>query len=205
MYTPNGRGGHSSNYTTNSEHLDYEIDFVKTGMHYPWILAWGPDGNSDTCHVGLDGEEIASCDQMRGWENNYTWSNRTRDPERASFEVTSTGLHTLNIWAREDGLIIDKIVLTTNPDYTLTGTEPGSPESIRGHRAIAFEPSPADGATDVTRDVVRSWTPGEYAPPINGHKVYFSESFNDVNDGIGGIAQSDTSNGSRHNKTPMEH
>ncbi len=52
----------------------------------------------------------------------------------------------------------------------------------------AFNPSPAEEATDVPRDVVLSWTPGEFAPAINGHTVYFSESFNDVNDDIGGIA-----------------
>jgi hypothetical protein len=55
---------------------------------------------------------------------------------------------------------------------------------------IASKPSPDNEATDVPRDVVLSWTPGEYAPAINGHKVYLSESFNDVNDGVGGIAQS---------------
>ena len=53
----------------------------------------------------------------------------------------------------------------------------------------AARPSPADGAADVPRDVVLNWKPGELAPPTNGHKVYFSEIFNDVNDGIGGFAQ----------------
>jgi len=55
---------------------------------------------------------------------------------------------------------------------------------------VASNPSPADEATDVPRDVTLSWTPGEFAPPVNGHKVFFSENFTDVNDGIGGIAQS---------------
>ncbi|MCH8120432.1 MAG: discoidin domain-containing protein, partial [Planctomycetes bacterium] len=53
----------------------------------------------------------------------------------------------------------------------------------------ASNPKPANEATDVPRDAVLSWTPGEFAPPVNGHKVYLSESFNDVNDGIGGITQ----------------
>ncbi|MBA7628096.1 hypothetical protein ES703_35566 [subsurface metagenome] len=53
----------------------------------------------------------------------------------------------------------------------------------------AFDPSPADKATDVPRDAVLSWTPGEYAPAVNGHTVYLSESFNNVNDGIGGVTQ----------------
>jgi hypothetical protein len=53
----------------------------------------------------------------------------------------------------------------------------------------AYSPSPANGQADVPRDVVLGWKPGEYAPAINGHKVYLSENFNDVNDGIGGVAQ----------------
>jgi len=53
----------------------------------------------------------------------------------------------------------------------------------------ATRPSPADGAIDVPRDVIVGWTPGDFAAPVNGHKVYFSENFNDVNDGVGGITQ----------------
>jgi len=57
----------------------------------------------------------------------------------------------------------------------------------------ATAPSPANEAVDVPRDVVLSWSPGAFAAPVNGHKVYFSESFKDVKDGIGGIALSATS------------
>ena len=53
----------------------------------------------------------------------------------------------------------------------------------------AFNLSPADGATDVPRDVVFSWEPGEFAAPTNGHKVYLGESFDDVNDATGAVAQ----------------
>ncbi|MHC4121048.1 MAG: discoidin domain-containing protein [Planctomycetota bacterium] len=45
----------------------------------------------------------------------------------------------------------------------------------------------------MSRDVVLTWTPGVSASPINGHKVYFSESFNDVNDGIAGVTRSASS------------
>ncbi|MHC4171436.1 MAG: discoidin domain-containing protein [Planctomycetota bacterium] len=43
---------------------------------------------------------------------------------------------------------------------------------------IALNPSPADGATDVLRDVVLSWTP---APIANAHDVYFGTVLDDVN------------------------
>jgi len=55
---------------------------------------------------------------------------------------------------------------------------------------LASDPIPEDGATDVARDVTLSWTPGEYAAPINGHTVYLSENSDDVNNGVGGVMQS---------------
>jgi len=42
----------------------------------------------------------------------------------------------------------------------------------------ASAPSPGDEMTDVPRDVVLNWTPGEFA---NTHDVYFGESLEDVN------------------------
>jgi hypothetical protein len=45
-------------------------------------------------------------------------------------------------------------------------------------RVKAAGPDPADEATDVPRDVVLSWTPGEYA---DLHDIYFGTSFDDVN------------------------
>jgi len=54
----------------------------------------------------------------------------------------------------------------------------------------ASNPDPADGQTDVPRDAVLSWAPGELVPALNGHKIYLGENFTDVNDGIGGITQS---------------
>jgi len=44
---------------------------------------------------------------------------------------------------------------------------------------MPFKPSPADKATDVLREVILSWKPGEFA---DQHDVYFGESFEDIND-----------------------
>ncbi len=45
--------------------------------------------------------------------------------------------------------------------------------------SIASDPIPDDATTDVPRDVVLGWTPGEFAAT---HDVYFGTSFDDVND-----------------------
>jgi len=61
----------------------------------------------------------------------------------------------------------------------MTGSKPG----------LASMPDPADWTTDVPRDVVLSWKPGQFAAPTNGHKVYLGESFDEVNDATDGVAQ----------------
>jgi len=57
-------------------------------------------------------------------------------------------------------------------------------DATEGAKGQAKKPYPAKGATEVCPMPVLSWTPGEYAPSVNGHKVYFSENFDDVNEGL---------------------
>ena len=51
--------------------------------------------------------------------------------------------------------------------------------AMKGIAPVATSPSPTDGATDVARDLVLSWTPGMHA---DKHDIYFGTNFNDVND-----------------------
>jgi hypothetical protein len=54
----------------------------------------------------------------------------------------------------------------------------------------ATKPIPDNRATDVPIDVTLSWKPGEFTPAVDGHILYLSENFDDVNNGIDGIIQS---------------
>ncbi|MCP4455100.1 MAG: discoidin domain-containing protein [Planctomycetes bacterium] len=177
MHAPNGQGGHTSNYAANSERLEYEINFVNTGPHYVWILAWAESGSDDSCHAGLNGEETPLSDRLSGWNGGYEWNNgRYQRDEPGQIDIPSAGVHTLNIWVREDGLIIDKIILTTNPDYVPQGN--GPPESSRGVRVNASALHPGLDADDVLRDSQLVWIPGVYAAQ---HNLYVGDNFEDVN------------------------
>ncbi len=57
---------------------------------------------------------------------------------------------------------------------------------------LATPLSPVDGETDVPLDVSFSWTPGEYVGTLSPkHKIFFSESFDDVNDGTAVVGTQD--------------
>ena len=111
----------SPGYSTDAPQMDYEIEFVNTGTHYLWVRGLGPSGGSDSCHAGLDGAEVASSQEIDGFTGSWGWA-------KATIDIPSTGRHTLNIWPREDGIMVDKVLLTTDEDYTPTDDGPEGPD-----------------------------------------------------------------------------
>jgi hypothetical protein len=143
-----------------------------TWYHVAYTYEFVADGTSKT-RLYIDGQEESRTDTTVGPLATNT------EPLEIGRYYWSTGY---NKWF--DGLI-DEVLI-----YTRALTPEEIAEVMKGiSPALASDPSPPDGAEDVLRDVVLSWTPGIYAPAINGHTVYFSESFNNVNDGVGGTTQ----------------
>ena len=93
------------------------------------------------------------------------------------FRIGNTGWSSGEQW---DGILFGIAIsdVKLNPDSYALLTAPVLP--------TASDPNPADGATDVPRDVTLSWSPGDFA---NKHDVYFGTNFDDVTGGIGGVRQ----------------
>jgi hypothetical protein len=105
--------------------LDYRINISKPGWFHLWIRGIGATGDDDSCHAGLDGVLVPTCAEIVDFDATPTWSkSRAEKRQVASFEIKSAGLHTLNIWMREDGFTIDKLIITRNGNYTVTGEGP---------------------------------------------------------------------------------
>jgi hypothetical protein len=131
------------------------------------------DGN--TGHVYVDGVEENSHGAEVTFSADDLWSIGQE------WDSGGPGAHLAG--TVDDARIYDRALTAEEVRKVMMGVPPGA----------AFDPSPAEEATDVPRDVTFSWTPGEYAALVEGHKFYLSDNFNDVNDGIGGITQSATS------------
>jgi hypothetical protein len=108
----------NSDYVSASPRLDYTVNFVHTGVHYVWVRGIGADTGADSVHVGLDGKASATGDRMNSFFPTWSWSNQTKDQAVAWVNVPTTGIHTVNVWMREDGFVIDKLALTINPVET---------------------------------------------------------------------------------------
>ena len=119
--TPNNGATNSTGFVSTSPRLDYNVNFVRTGVHYVWIRGMGSTSSDDSLHVGLDGAAVASATHITNFDTGLSWSNALSGGAVATINVPSTGAHTLNLWMREDGMVVDKIVLTSNGAYTPLG------------------------------------------------------------------------------------
>ena len=119
---------------TVSPRLDFKVNFTQTGTNYVWLRGGAPlaDGAGDSVHAGLDGDNPASARRIDGTPTfniatGWNWVGNIQGDTRAFIVVTNAGEHTFNIWMREDGFNLDRILLTTDAAYT--PANPGPPES----------------------------------------------------------------------------
>jgi hypothetical protein len=185
--------------------FDVSLAGGKGGTWYFWGRVINPNNNSDFLLVeGHPGDPMPVTLPMSGLVNGHRvfeqsgrgpdwhWAPTAGDiGDEAHTKTLKDGENTMYILARESGAIWDVFMWTDSPDYVPTNEDYQNAAIFVG--GSASDPSPADGAIDVPREVVLSWEAGDFAPPTNGHKVYFSTSFNDVNDRVGAISQSATS------------
>ena len=47
----------------------------------------------------------------------FTWVSELIDNNRMTVNIDSAGLHTLDIWLRQGDVKLDRIIITSNPDY----------------------------------------------------------------------------------------
>ncbi len=119
--------------------------------------------NKKSVHVGLDGVSVSGTEGMGDFATTWTWVNSLRAGGVATIEVPAPGVHYLDVWMREDGFILDRILLTTDPAYVPSGEGPAASGRAPATGAVAAPvPSVADGAfvPAGTSVVLYSPTPG---------------------------------------------
>ena len=175
--------------------LNYKVNFKTAGRFYVWIRLYSSGTEDNGVHVGINNTWPESGKKMQ-WcagRNNWTWESKQRTSqehcgvERQIFiDVPSPGLHTFQLSMREDGVEIDKIVLSK----TYTKPNGNGPRVSRGlcglpvvtnNSSIAVvadgnSPDPDDiGGTAVTLAILR-------ALGAENDLVYYSHSCDLVTD-----------------------
>ena len=117
------------NNVSTSPHMTYDVDVTTTGSYIVWARLFAPTGNDNTVHVGLD--DFPTNDKMETLTTgSWIWTNIDTKGALQTMGITTAGLHTIDVWMREDGTLIDKIILTTDAGFVPTGHGPAeSPRS----------------------------------------------------------------------------
>jgi hypothetical protein len=108
--------------------MDFRVDFSTIGTYFIYVRMPGfTSGQDDSCNVGQNG--VVTYTNVRNGTGSWSWRKATDAGGTLAMPVTTTGVQTFNIFMREDGNIVDKIVLTTNASYAPAGTDTGPAES----------------------------------------------------------------------------
>ena len=139
---PNSGTNRTTNYETNSPHLAYRIIPEEGARYYVWVRARGATSSDDSLHIGLDGQPVASGQFVSNLTSLWSWTSTRDNGQRAYVDIPGLGEHTLDVWMREDGVILDKIVLTTDPSFVPKGK--GPVESLQSSQGLAVPPTAND-------------------------------------------------------------
>jgi len=152
MVVPNGSGGSTANGTAPNLYRDgarmvYHINFNRTGRHIIWIRGWNEgtvSGDDDSLFVGFNqtvgpddptGDYLVAMNAapddsgIAGWAGtDWSWrSDRYTGSDPITFTNSVVGLHRFVIWQREDGTLIDKIVIEAGTRAPASNTDAPAP------------------------------------------------------------------------------
>ena len=118
---------YGDNYLQRAPRMDYMIDFTKTGDHWVWVRTLGDHPDADSYHLGLD-MTAPAWGKAQQWNlrDEYIWL------KKGPFTIAEAGVHTINLWMREDGTIIDRLLVTSDDSYVPTSEVHGATGDVIG-------------------------------------------------------------------------
>jgi PKD repeat protein len=160
----------SSDVTTTSPEISFDVDISTTGNYYLWVRTWSVDTNGNSVYLGMDGgiDPMSKGMQSQGL-GQWVWLQLARGTMPLTHNAGSAGVHTVHVWMREDGMLVDKVVMTTDAGFVPTGEGPAeSPQAAasksgaRGLDQLALQDAAA--ALDLPEEFALN---GNYPNPFN--------------------------------------
>jgi YD repeat-containing protein len=119
---------------TTSPVLAYPINFTTPGTYTVWLRGFASNAAGDSAYVGLGSQLITVTGFTPG---QWSWTNKrisesANQPVSATLTVSTTGLYTVSLWVREDGLRLDRLLLTTSTTFIPTSFGPAESARLGG-------------------------------------------------------------------------
>ena len=128
-YTIFPNGGYSNGAFATSAQLVYKTQFSTTGTYYVFGRIIASSGADNSAYIGIDGVQSSSTANS-STPSNWDWVSF------GTITVSQAGIADIELVRREDGLQIDKIVLSTTNSIP-TGTGPAATPCASGPSGIS--------------------------------------------------------------------
>lgn len=139
--------------------MDYLVNFNEPGTYYVWIRGSAASAQDDSLNVGLDGQYVETASHISFLKTTPSWSNRRIEDTVAQLNVNTAGAHTVNVWMREDGLVIDKLLLTKNSNFVASGAGPAESQKVTAVVATPYISPPGQIASNEVEVSIVTATP----------------------------------------------
>ena len=154
--TPNIGTNQNNVWLNVSPELDYAVNFANALTHYVWIRGYAVTNTDDSVHAGLPGAGIPGATNTAAnitlnQYNVWQWTRTNTAGGVATLTVGATGTATFSLWMREDGIRVDRIILTTNNNFQANiGNAFHIPSDIESNSNNTTMRSPVNGMTSNT-------------------------------------------------------
>ena len=144
---PDAGGFYGTGYSGNSPNLEYLGQFSGAGVYYVWLRVFAENLDGNSLHVGLNGQEMPSAEALETNRlSEWVWlRTRKNDGGIATLSIGESGENRISIWAREDGLFVDRLLLTSDASFTPSGAGPARSFRTGEVPAATFTATPAAG------------------------------------------------------------
>jgi len=120
-YMATNSDGYDSGNQTSGSQLSWDVEFASAGEYWIWVRMQQNGEDANSIHVGLDGEihplaEHGISTNASGWNWVGLYANHSTN-HPISLNVTSPGRHTIDLWVRESGVDVDRIILTNDSQW----------------------------------------------------------------------------------------
>ncbi len=102
-------------WTTGSPELRYSVTFANAGTYQVWLRGYADTADAASVYVGVNGVSPAAAQIDLPRAGAWAWGNGSGGVTVSVF-IPSPGTHTLNIWMRDAGFCLDRVLLTRNPN-----------------------------------------------------------------------------------------
>ena len=115
IWVPNGQGS-VYNPSQDAGYAEYDFEVPEAGNYVIWGRVLAVNGRADSFFISMDSGDFALWDTQQA--GSYVWDqvNNRGDSDPVVYYLVA-GAHTLTIKQREDGTIIDRILITNDMDY----------------------------------------------------------------------------------------